>query len=222
MYLPRLDSMLFNDNQDRMLPNRSDELLKTQDDILESLGIAADFKDLDSRAHMLRVGQYAAHLAKSIGFDSQMVEVLLIAAPLHDVGKIGVPDKVLLKPGKLDESEWEMMKQHTTHGYNMLKGSNNSLLKTAEIIALSHHERWDGGGYPLGLKNTEIHLYGRITAIADVYDALTMERPYKKAWTHEQAAALIADSRATQFDPELVDVFQTIQGDFLSISKSAF
>jgi putative two-component system response regulator len=222
MYLPGLDSMLFKDNPDGVLPKRSDELLKTQNDILESLGIAADFRDLDSRAHMLRVGQYAAHLAKSIGFDSQMVEVLLIAAPLHDVGKIGVPDKVLLKPGKLDESEWEMMKQHTTHGYNMLKGSNNSLLKTAEIIALSHHERWDGTGYPLGLKNTDIHLYGRITAIADVYDALTMERPYKKAWTHQQAAELIADSRATQFDPKLVDVFQTIQGDFLSISKSAF
>lgn len=111
------------------------------------------------------------------------------------------------------------MKQHTTHGFNILKGSNSRLLKTAEIIALTHHERWDGAGYPQRLISTNIHLYGRITSIADVYDALTMDRPYKNAWTHEQAAALIFEGRGTQFDPELVDVFQTVQDDFLSISK---
>ncbi|WP_446810714.1 HD-GYP domain-containing protein [Methylomonas sp. 2BW1-5-20] len=222
MYLPQLANMVFNDNLNGQAEQCAVELLKTQDDILESLGIADEFKDLDSHAHMQRVGQYAAHIAKSMGLSDQAVRELLVTAPLHDVGKIGVPDKVLSKPGKLDAIEWEMMKQHTTHGYNLLKGSNSRLLKVAEIIALSHHERWDGRGYPQGLRNTEIHLYGRITAIADVYDALTMARPYKKAWSHDQAAALIAGGRGTQFDPELVDVFQSIQNDFLSISKSDF
>ncbi len=222
MYLPQLANMVFNDNLNGPAEQCAVELLKTQDDILESLGIADEFKDLDSHAHMQRVGQYAAHIAKSMGLSDQAVRELLVTAPLHDVGKIGVPDKVLSKPGKLDAIEWEMMKQHTTHGYNLLKGSNSRLLKVAEIIAFSHHERWDGRGYPQGLRNTEIHLYGRITAIADVYDALTMARPYKKAWSHDQAAALIAGGRGTQFDPELVDVFQSIQNDFLSISKSDF
>ena len=148
-----------------------------------------------------------------------MVEDLLLTAPLHDIGKIGVPDTILLKPGKLDDYELELMKQHTTHGYNILKGSNSSLLKSAEIIALTHHERWDGEGYPQRLKNTEIHLYGRITAIADVYDALTMVRPYKQAWSHEQAATLISEGGGTQFDPELVDVFQTVKVDFISIAE---
>lgn len=219
MYLAHTESLQHNGTLDVLVEKRTSELLNTQKEILDRLGSAAEFKDKDTYRHTQRVGCFAACLAKTLGFNEQVVEDLLLTAPLHDVGKIGVPDHILFKPGKLDESEWEQMKQHTTHGFNILKGSNSRLLKTAEIIALTHHERWDGAGYPQRLISTNIHLYGRITSIADVYDALTMDRPYKNAWTHEQAAALIFEGRGTQFDPELVDVFQTVQDDFLSISK---
>ncbi len=204
---------------DASAEKRTGELLNTQKEILERLGCAAEFKDKDTYRHTQRVGCFAACLTKALVFNEQVVEDVLLTAPLHDVGKIGVPDHILFKPGKLDKNEWEQMKLHTTHGYNILKGSNSRLLKNAEIIALTHHERWDGAGYPNRLKNTEIHLYGRITAVADVYDALTMDRPYKKARTHEQAVALIIEGRGTQFDPELVDVFETVKEEFYSISK---
>lgn len=220
MHMAHTDSLRHSDVLDGLVENRTSELLITQKEILQRLGSAAEFKDKDTYWHTQRVGCFAACLTKTLGFNEQVVEDLLLTAPLHDVGKIGVPDQILFKPGKLEADEWEQMKLHTTHGYNILKGSNSRLLKIAEIIALTHHERWDGAGYPYHLKYTDIHIYGRITAIADVYDALTMARPYKKAWTYARAAALILQERGKQFDPELVDAFATVQDKFVSIAAS--
>jgi putative two-component system response regulator len=158
-------------------------------------------------------------LAREVGFSLDIVHEITLTAQLHDIGKVGVPDHVLLKPGKLNAEEWEIMKQYTINGHNILKGSDSRLLKSAEVIALTHHERWDGLGYPHGLKGTETHIYGRITAIADVYDALTMHRPYKSAWPHEQAADYIIDGSGNQFDPELVKVFSSVRDQFAALSN---
>jgi putative two-component system response regulator len=219
--MPKIDneSPLTVGSQDYWLNQRSNELLAIQTEILERLGIADEFNDKDSYFHTPRVGQYAGCLAKSFGFNVDSVSEITITAPLHDIGKIGVPDSVLLKTGKLDTDEWEQIKQHTINGHNILKGSDSSLLKAAEVIALTHHERWDGQGYPYGLKTIEIHIYGRITAIADVYDALTMQRAYKTAWTHDQAVAHIVDGRGSQFDPELVDAFTRVEDKFCELAS---
>jgi putative two-component system response regulator len=219
MHLAHKESLQHNDTLDNLVQKRTSDLLKTQSEILERLGIAAEFKDKDTHYHTQRVGQYAGCLAKTFGFNADVTQEITITAPLHDIGKIGVPDSVLLKPGKLEANEWEQIKLHTIHGKNILKGSDSRLLKAAEVIALTHHERWDGQGYPFGLKNTEIHIYGRITSIADVYDALTMDRPYKPAWTHERAVACIVEGRGSQFDPELVDVFAGVENQFVEIAS---
>ena len=218
MHMAHKESLQHTDTLDSLVQKRTSELLKTQNEILERLGVASEFKDKDTHFHTLRVGQYAGCLAKNLGFNADIVRELTITAPLHDIGKIGVPDSVLLKPGKLDADEWEQIKQHTIHGQNILKGSSSGLLKAAEVIALTHHERWDGQGYPYGLKNTETHIYGRITSIVDVYDALTMHRPYKPAWSHEQAVAHIVEGRGSQFDPELVDAFASVEHQFVEIA----
>lgn len=219
MHLGHKESIQHNGTLDNLIQHRTHELLKTQNEILERLGIASEFRDTDTHFHTQRVGQFAGCLAKTFGFNNDIVDEISITAPLHDIGKIGVPDHVLLKPGRLDAEEWEIMKLHTIHGQNILKGSDSSLLKAAEVIALTHHERWDGLGYPQGLMGGETHIYGRITAIADVYDALTMPRPYKPAWRHEQATAYIIDGGGNQFDPELVEVFSTVQDQFVAISN---
>lgn len=218
LHLAYKESLQHNDNLDDVVRHRTEALVKTQAEILERLGVAAEFKDKDTHLHTMRVGQFAGCLARQFGFNADLVEEITVTAPLHDIGKIGVPDSVLLKPGKLDPQEWELIKEHTTHGFNILKGSDSSLLKAAETIALSHHERWDGQGYPKGLKRLDIPVYGRITAIADVYDALTSPRPYKAAWPHQQAAALIADGRGSQFDPEMVDAFSAVRHEFIAIA----
>ncbi len=219
MHLAHKESLQHNNTLDDLVKKRTSDLLKTQNEILERLGIAAEFKDKDTHYHTQRVGQYAGCLARTFGFNADITREITITAPLHDIGKIGVPDSVLLKPGKLEMEEWEQIKLHTIHGQNILKGSNNSLLKAAEVIALTHHERWDGQGYPYGLKNTETHIYGRITSIADVYDALTMDRPYKPAWSHERATAYIIEGKGSQFDPELVDLFASVENQFVEIAS---
>lgn len=135
----------------------------------------------------------------------EQLKILLEAAPMHDVGKVGIPDSILLKPGRLDEDEFAIMKQHSTIGHQILSGSDSSLLQMAAEIALSHHEKFDGSGYPAGLAGTSIPLPGRIVAVADVFDALTSARPYKKAWEMEQAVAFLKDNRNSHFDPDCVD-----------------
>ncbi|RLA24769.1 MAG: hypothetical protein DRQ62_04465 [Gammaproteobacteria bacterium] len=155
-----------------------------------------------------------------MGMNDREAERLLYSAPMHDVGKIGIPDAILLKPACLEGNEWEVMKQHTLIGERILNRSKNKLLQQAAVIALSHHEKWDGSGYPNGLSESDIHLYGRIVAIADVFDALTMQRPYKKAWTIESAVKFINSESGKHFDPSLVELFNEFLPEIIKIKDS--
>ena len=185
---------------------RTQELESAQIEIIERLARAAEFRDDNTGQHTERVGQMAALLAKEIGMPDGQVALIRRAAPLHDVGKIGIPDSILLKLGKLTEDEFALVKTHTKIGAKILSGSRFDLLRLAEEIAFSHHERWDGSGYE-GLIGAAIPLPGRIVAIADVFDALTQKRPYKAAWPVAEAVAEIDRQRGRQFDPALVDAF---------------
>jgi putative two-component system response regulator len=185
---------------------RTQELDKARYEIIERLALAAEFRDDDTHQHTWRVGQMAAYLAKAADLPSADVEVIRRAAPLHDVGKIGIPDAILLKPGKLTPDEFAHMKTHTTIGARILSQSEFTLLQVASEIALTHHERWDGNGYPNRLAGDEIPIVGRIVAVVDVFDALTHERPYKPAWPVGDALAEMERQRGTQFDATFVDV----------------
>jgi putative two-component system response regulator len=185
---------------------RTQELEAAQIEIIERLARAAEFRDDNTGQHTERVGQMAALLAQEIGLADGQVALIRRAAPLHDVGKIGIPDSVLLKLGKLTDEEFALVKTHTTIGARILSGSHFSLLRLAEEIAFSHHERWDGSGYE-GIVGGAIPLAGRIVAIADVFDALTQKRPYKAAWPIGDAVAEIERQRSRQFDPAIVDAF---------------
>ncbi len=217
MFLAHKEIYSHTESLEQTLAERTRTLLDTQREIIEKLGAAAEYRDTETAAHTIRVGHYAYTLAKALGLSEKEAEQLKLAAPLHDIGKIGIPDKILLKPGKLDADEWVMMQQHARIGFDMLHSANCNLLKTAGVIALSHHEKWDGTGYPEGLKETDIHLFGRITAVADVFDALLMERPYKKAWPLDKVLALFDEESGKQFDPELVSIFTTKLSNFLEI-----
>ena len=185
---------------------RTRELEAAQIEIIERLARAAEFRDDNTGQHTERVGQMAALVAKEMGLPDPQVSLIRRAAPLHDVGKIGIPDAVLLKLGKLTIEEFELVKTHTTIGARILSGSRFGVLRLAEEIAFSHHERWDGEGY-VGIKQDQIPLGGRIVAVADVFDALTQKRPYKAAWPIAEAIAEIERQRQRQFDPEIVDAF---------------
>jgi len=207
MHLVYKENINHAESLEKIVSERTKELLQAQKEIIACLGMASEFRDTDTAAHTIRVGHYAQILGKGIGLNDMAAEQLFLAAPMHDVGKIGIPDKVMLKPGKLDKEEWEQMKQHAVFGYDMMKHSKSRLLKNASIIALTHHEKWDGSGYPDGLKGTDIHLYGRLTALSDVFDALMMKRPYKEAWPLEKVTQLINDESGKHFDPEIVAAF---------------
>lgn len=194
----------------RALVRRSEELEEARIEILERLARAAEFRDDDTGQHTQRVGHLAARLAEVMGRSDDEVELIRRAAPLHDVGKIGVPDRVLLKEGRLNPEEYQLMKRHTIIGGAILSGSTVPLLAMGCEIAVSHHERWDGAGYPYGASGSAIALAGRIVAVADVFDALTHGRPYKAAWTAGEAAAEIERERGRQFDPDVVDAFLSI------------
>ena len=185
---------------------RTRELEAAQIEIIERLARAAEFRDDNTGQHTERVGQMAALLARQLGLPDPQVSLIRRAAPLHDVGKIGIPDAVLLKLGKLTLDEFELVKTHTTIGARILSGSRFGVLRLAEEIAFSHHERWDGDGY-VGIRQDHIPLAGRIVAVADVFDALTQKRPYKAAWPIIEAIAEIERQRTRQFDPEIVDAF---------------
>jgi putative two-component system response regulator len=154
-----------------------------------------------------------------MGLNEETVEIILYAAPMHDVGKIGIPDHILLKPGKLDPDEWQIMKQHTIIGAQILQGSDAEFIKLAEAVALTHHEKWDGSGYPNGLSGSKIPLAGRITAIADVFDALTSKRPYKEPFSLEKSFDIIKQSRGSHFDPEVADAFFAVEDEILTIKE---
>jgi response regulator RpfG family c-di-GMP phosphodiesterase len=183
------------------------------------LVLAAEYKDEDTSSHIQRMSLYSAAVARAMGLPEPEVEQILYASPMHDVGKIGIPDWILLKPGKLDDGEWEIMKTHTTIGAGILENSTSDLICMAEDIALAHHERWDGRGYPYGISGSEIPLSARITSVADVFDALTSKRPYKEAFPEEKAFGIIREERGSQFDPTVVDAFFSIQDKIIEIKK---
>ena len=186
---------------------QAEQLQLAHIDLIQRLGRAAEYKDTDTGEHIARMSRYSKVLALAYGMSEYEAEQLKQAAPMHDVGKIGIPDSVLLKPGRLNENEYEHMKQHALIGAKILENSTSPLLQLAHKLALEHHEKWDGTGYPYGLKGEEISIEGRIVTIADVFDALTSKRPYKKAWSVEEALDLLKDEAGKHFDPQLVDFF---------------
>ncbi|MBF0310376.1 MAG: bacteriohemerythrin [Magnetococcales bacterium] len=192
------------------------EVQRARNDMMNRLSIAAEFRDTETGLHIVRMGKYAATIAGRLGWDEARCEEIELAAPMHDVGKIGIEDGILKKPGRLTEEEYAVMQRHGLIGATMLEGSD-PLLRLAREIALTHHERWDGSGYPRRLMGEAIPLSGRICAIADVFDALTMERPYKKAWPVEQAVAYLQERSGRDFEPELVLIFLEILPEILEI-----
>lgn len=197
---------------EQKVQERTAELEETQIEILERLALAAEYRDDDTGEHTKRVGQMSAQIAKALGMSSAEVELIRRAAPLHDVGKIAIPDSVLLKPGKLTPDEFEIMKTHTALGAKMLSGGQFPLLQRAEEIALTHHERWDGTGH-LGLQGKGIPIAGRIVTVADVFDALISERPYKEAWPPTEAIEEVQRQSGRQFDPQVVHAFLQVVYD---------
>lgn len=186
---------------------RMEELRATRLEIVQRLGRAAEYKDNETGMHVLRMSHFAYMLAKAHGESEDWCEDLLNAAPMHDVGKIGIPDAVLLKPGKLDEAEWAVMRRHAEIGADILGEHPVGMLRMAHTVALAHHEKYDGTGYPHGLVGTDIPLEARICAIVDVFDALTSVRPYKKAWTEDEAVDYLRAQAGKHFDPHLVELF---------------
>lgn len=185
------------------------------------LAKAAEFRDAGSAAHIMRMAHYSKHIARVLGLSIAQQDLLFEAAPMHDIGKVGTPDSILLKPGKLSPSELIIMQQHALIGFQILNSSHSPLLKIAAEIAYSHHEKFDGSGYPQGLVGHNIPLFGRIVAVADVFDALTTSRPYKKAWRIETASQLLRDQAGHHFDPACIDAFFTDFDEVLMI-KSQF
>ena len=188
-------------------------------DTIHRLSMAAEYRDTNTGDHIKRMSNYTAAIARHMGLDKHTIENILYASPMHDIGKIGIPDKILFKPGKLDPEEWKTMKQHSAIGANILKNSDIDFIKLGEIIALSHHEKWDGSGYPNNLKGTEIPIAGRITAVTDVFDALTSKRPYKEPYSEEKALDIIKKGRGSHFDPDIVDAFFAILDEIRLIKK---
>jgi len=212
-----LHLQLKNQNQllEQRVGERTEKLRASQIEMLQRLGQAAEYRDDDTGQHTQRVGELSGFIASWMGLPFEQILLIRSAAPLHDVGKIGISEKILLKPGGLSTEEFEVMKTHTTIGARLLSGGDSDFLRAAERIALSHHERWDGGGYPHGLREDAIPLEARIVAIADVFDAISHDRPYKKAWPREEAIAEIAGKAGTQFDPAAVEAFVQIMNSWI-------
>lgn len=184
------------------------ELEQSQKEAIFMLGEAGHYNDTDTGEHIWRMAAYAKELAKLMGWSEEMSKNIELAAPMHDTGKIGIPDSILKAPRKLTSDEWKIMKEHTIIGHKILSNSNTAIFKLASEIAQNHHEKWNGSGYPMGLKGEEIPESARIVAIADVFDALTMKRPYKQAWSSEDSLAEIKKGSGTHFQPELVKHFE--------------
>ncbi|WP_115718335.1 HD-GYP domain-containing protein [Gallaecimonas mangrovi] len=193
-----------------LVRERTKELEDTRQAIIVRLGRAAEYKDNETGMHVQRMSHYAYEIALAMAMPSDWAELLKAAAPMHDVGKIGIPDAILQKPGKLDDHEWTVMRTHPEIGAEILKDDPSPLMTMACVIALTHHEKFNGGGYPKGLKGQDIPLEGRIVAVADVFDALTSDRPYKKAWSVDDALALLHKEAGQHFDPDVVRAFDSI------------
>ncbi len=203
------------------LESSEGELRRLREETIRRLSWAAEFRSQETGQHIVRMSLYCALLARLAGVEAERVELIRIASPMHDVGKIGIPDRILLKPGRLADDERRVMESHAEIGHRILAGSKVELLELAALLALTHHERIDGAGYPNGLAGGEIPLEGRIAAIADVFDALTSDRVYRPAFQPEEARELMLDGRGTQFDPGLLDLFLGAWGDVLAIRRAA-
>ncbi|SHH31614.1 HD domain-containing phosphohydrolase [Thermosipho atlanticus] len=196
--------------------------LKEEKDLLimESINLVyhiSEYRDDETHAHTMRIGILSSKLASNAKFDVKYISEIRLAAPLHDLGKVGIPDRILLKPGKLDNTEWEIMKQHAVIGFNMLRGTTSSIFKLASEIAISHHERWNGSGYPKGLKEEEIPISGQIVAITDSFDAMVSKRPYKEAFPYDFAFEEIEKNAGILYNPELVKVFLSMKDEIYSM-----
>ncbi|MDD3374709.1 MAG: HD domain-containing protein [Candidatus Omnitrophica bacterium] len=207
------------ENLGELVTQRTKELQDTQHEIIHMLGTAAEYRDCETGQHVKRMSYYCALLARAVGAEKKESELLFYASQMHDIGKIGIPDNILLKPGGLEDKEWEIMKSHTTIGAQILQENNSPLLETAQKIALLHHEKWDGSGYPGGLKGEAIPILARIVCLCDVFDALISNRPYKKAWPAQEALKEIGRLKGIFFDPELVDHFKEIFPEILKIGE---
>lgn len=227
-FLARTKNMLMVSQARRQLTDHADwlaqEVRKATAEIVEReretvfrLCKAAEYRDPETGAHILRMAHFSRLIARELGLSQEQQELLLEAAPMHDIGKVGIADQILLKPGRLDAAEFEIMKQHAIFGYELLKGSSSRVLQAGAEIAKGHHEKFDGSGYPNGLKGEDIPLFSRIVAVADVFDALTSERPYKKAWDLEAAVDFLLAGAGTHFDPSCVHAFLEAWEDVLEI-----
>ncbi len=194
------------------------EIVDTQKEVIFTLGELVDTRSRGTANHVRRVAEFSRLLALKVGLDEKSAELLKLASPMHDVGKIGIPDSIINKPGILTDNEFDIVKTHSGIGYDILRKSKRDILKAATIVAQQHHERWDGAGYPRGLKGEEIHIYGRITCLADVFDALSHKRVYKNAWPMDKILAYIEEERGKHFDPNLIDIFMENQKEFLAIN----
>lgn len=192
---------------DRKVHVKTEQLHETRLQIIQRLGRAAEYKDNETGMHVIRMSHYARILGLAAGMSESEADMLMNAAPMHDIGKIGIPDSILRKPGKLDEEEFEIMKRHCEIGAEILGDDTSELLQLAKVVAMTHHEKWNGFGYPHGLSGEDIPRVGRIVAIADVFDALTSVRPYKEAWSVDRAVGLLESSAGEHFDPQLVPIF---------------
>lgn len=207
------------DKKEVQLENAYKQLEFAYLETIDRLSRAAEYRDDETGFHVKRVGRISAIIAEQLGLSEELIMAIEHAAPLHDIGKIGIPEGILLKPGKLDPQEWEIMKTHCAIGKSILKNSSSNIINMAEIIAYTHHERWDGKGYPLGLKSSQIPVVSRIVAVADVYDALMSERPYKRAFTSTEALQVIIEEDGTHFSPEVVRAFLSALDEIEQVSR---
>ncbi|MEJ2048165.1 MAG: HD domain-containing protein, partial [Dehalococcoidia bacterium] len=205
---------------EHMVTQRTGELLASRAQIIRRLGRAAEFKDNETGNHVLRMSHYARLIGQKLGIGEKAEEILFNTAPMHDIGKLGIPDSILRKPGKLTPDEWELMKRHSTIGAEIIGKHDDDLLGTARIIALTHHEKWDGSGYPQGLAGEDIPRVGRIVALADVLDALLSERPYKPAYTIEESIAMIQEQSGKHFDPVMVEALISVLPEVAKIKET--
>ncbi len=198
---------------------RSQELKQYQVEIIHRLARAAEYRDNETGMHVIRISKLCERLAQGMDLDEHRCHLIRHASPMHDIGKIGIPDHILLKPGKLNPQEWAIMQTHAEIGALILSGSESEFLQMAEVIAGNHHERWDGSGYPRGLKSDEIPRVARIVTVCDVYDALTSDRPYKKAWSIEDTVEEMQSQSGKLFDPDILQIFMDLLPEMVAISK---
>jgi putative two-component system response regulator len=210
----------YNEKLEERVRVRTQDLEETRLEVIKRLGRAAKYRDNETGQHVQRMSHYSARLAKELGMSDKECELLQLTSPMHDIGKIGIPDGILLKPGPLTDDERKIMETHTTIGGEILGGGKSKLIKMAETIALTHQEKWDGTGYPEGLKGDEIPLVGQITAICDVFDAMTSKRPYKEAYPVEKVVEFISSQSGKHFDAHLVKLFQQIVPELKKIKES--